>query len=109
MAEMTINEFVEMMPKAFIPEKAVGVDAVIQFKFTGAQAGEWYVTIKDGKCAVAQGNAPAAKLTVTADSGDLIKIFSGQMDGMQAFMQGKLRVAGDMSLAMKLLSMFKLK
>ena len=108
MAEMTIPEFMSHMPEAFIPANAAGMDAAIQFKFTGAQDGDWFVTIKDGKCAVTQGAAPAAKLTVTADAGDLIKIFTGQMDGMQAFMQGKLRVAGDMSLAMKLLSMFRI-
>lgn len=109
MADPTISEFMSRMTAAFIPEKAVGLDAIIQLKLTGAQAAEWCVTIKDGKCAVAQGIAPAAKLTVTADSGDFVKIFTGQMDGMQAFMQGKLKLAGDMNLAMKLLSLFKVK
>jgi len=109
MADPTISEFMSRMAAAFIPEKAIGLDAIIQLKLTGAQAAEWYVTIKDGKCAVAQGTASAPKLTVTADSGDFVKIFSGQLDGMQAFMQGKLKLAGDMSLAMKLLGLFKMK
>jgi putative sterol carrier protein len=109
MADPTISEFMSRMTAAFIPEKAVGLDAVIQLKLTGAQAAEWHVTIKDGKCAIAQGTAPAAKLTVTADSGDFVRIFTGQLDGMQAFMQGKLKLAGDMNLAMKLLSLFKMK
>ena len=108
MADSTTSEFMSRMSGAFIPEKAVGVDATIQLKLTGAQAADWYVTIKDSKCTVTQGTAPAAKLTVTADSGDFIKIFTGQLDGMQAFMQGKLKLAGDMSLAMKLLGMFKI-
>jgi putative sterol carrier protein len=107
MADPTITDFIARMAGAFIPEKAVGVDANIQLKLTGAQAAEWYVTIQNGKCTVTQGTAPMAKLTVTADSGDFIKIFTGQLDGMQAFMQGKLKLAGDMSLAMKLLGMFK--
>jgi putative sterol carrier protein len=107
MADPTISEFMSRMAAAFVPEKAVGLDAIIQLKLTGAQAAEWYVTIKDGKCTVTQGIAPAAKLTVTADSGDFVKIFTGQLDGMQAFMQGKLKLAGDMSLAMKLLGLFK--
>ena len=109
MADPTISEFMTRLAAAFVPEKAVGVDAVIQLTLTGAQEAKWYVTIKDGKCAVAQGVAPAPKLTVTTDSGDFVKIFSGQMDGMQAFMQGKLKLAGDMNLAMKLLSLFKVK
>jgi putative sterol carrier protein len=55
-----------------------------------------------------EGLAPAAKLTVSVDSDDFKKIFTGQMDGMQAFMQGKLRLTGDMNLAMKLLNLFRM-
>jgi putative sterol carrier protein len=107
MSDPTISEFMARMGSAFIPEKAAGIDATIQFRLTGAQAADWVVTIADGKCTVEQGIAPAPKLTVRADSANLIKIFSGQMDGMQAFMQGKLKVTGDMSLAMKLMGLFK--
>ena len=52
---LTVSELMEKMPGAFIPEKAQGVDAVIHFKFTGEEAGEWNATIKDGKVDVAQG------------------------------------------------------
>jgi len=107
MTELTINEFMAGMPKAFVPEKAVGVDAVIQFKFSGTEAGDWNVTIKEGKCQVAQGLTASPRLTLNADSNDFIKIFTGQLDGTQAFMQGKLRLQGDMSLAMKLMGLFK--
>ena len=109
MTESTLSEFMTRMQAAFVPEKATGIDATVQLKLTGAQAGDWYVTIKDSKCSVTQGTAPAAKLTVTADSDNFFKIFSGQLDGMQAFMQGKLKLLGDMNLAMKLLSLFKMK
>ena len=109
MPDLSISEFMTRMAAALVPEKAAGIDAAIQLKLTGAQAAEWVATIKDAKCTVSQGTAPAPKLTVSADSADFIKIFSGQMDGMQAFMQGKLKVTGDMSLAMKLMGLFKMK
>ena len=64
---LTISDLMSKMPGAFLPEKAVGLDAVIQFKFTGAESGDWYATIKDGKCAVAQGDAPSPKMTLTAN------------------------------------------
>jgi putative sterol carrier protein len=48
-------------------------------------------------------------MTLTADSADYVKIFTGEIDGMQAFMQGKLKLAGDLNLAMKLTQMFKIK
>ena len=108
MPDPTVSEFMARMGAALVPEKAAGIDAVIQVKLTGAQAADWVVTIKDAKCTLSQGLAPAPKLTVSADSTDFIKIFSGQMDGMQAFMGGKLKVTGDMSLAMKLMGLFKM-
>jgi putative sterol carrier protein len=99
----------EKMPGAFIPEKAQGVDAVIQFKFTGNEAGEWNATIKDGKVDVARGTHPTPKMTLTADSSDYVKIFTGELDGMKAFMEGKIKLAGDLNLAMKLMQMFKIR
>ena len=106
---LTVSELMERMPGAFIPEKAQGVDAVIQFNFTGADAGEWNATIKDGKVEVARGSHPAPRMTLTSDSADYVKIFTGELDGMQAFMQGKIKLAGDLNLAMKLMQMFKIR
>ena len=106
---LTIEALMSKMPGAFIPEKAAGLDAVIQFKFTGVEAGEWYAVVKDGKVEVAQGTHASPKMTLTADSADYVKIFTGELDGMQAFMQGKLKLAGDLNLAMKLTQMFKIK
>ena len=107
---LTVSQLMEKMPGAFIPEKAQGVNSVIHFKFTGTEAGDWNAIIKDGKVAVAQG-APEDKpnMTLTADSQDYVKIFTGELDGMQAFMQGKIKLAGDLNLAMKLMQMFKIK
>jgi putative sterol carrier protein len=106
---LTIAELMERMPDAFIPEKAQGVNAAIQFKFTGAEAGDWNAVIKDGKVEVAQGTHPAPNMTLTADSSDYIKIIMGEMDAMTAFMQGKIKLAGDLNLAMKLMQMFKVR
>jgi putative sterol carrier protein len=106
---LTVSELMEKMPGAFIPEKAQGVDAVIQFKFTGPEAGEWNATIKEGKVDVSRGTHPSPKMTLTADSSDYVKMFTGELDGMQAFMQGKIKLAGDLNLAMKLMQMFKIR
>jgi len=106
---LTVSELMEKMPGAFIPEKAQGVDAVIQFKFTGPEAGDWNATIKEGKVDVSRGTHPSPKMTLTADSSDYVKMFTGELDGMQAFMQGKIKLAGDLNLAMKLMQMFKIR
>ncbi len=109
MADPNIEEFLSRMTAAFQPEKANGVETTVQLKLTGEEAGEWYFIIKDNKCSVFQGTTNTPKLTVTAASADFKKIFTGQLDGMQAFMQGKLRLGGDVNLALKLTSLFKVK
>lgn len=109
MADPTIQEFMSQMSGAFQPEKAAGLDVTIQLKLTGAQAADYMVAIKDQQCSVTPGTAPSPRLTATADSADFMKIFTGKLDGTQAFMTGKLRLAGDMNLALKLLTLFKMR
>lgn len=108
MAEITIQELMSRMPKAFIPEKAAGTKAVVQYHLTGEEGGDWVITIQDGKCTVVPGKTETMNLTLTADALDYKKIILGQLDAMGAFMQGKLKLAGDLTLAMKLMSFFKL-
>ncbi len=105
---LTIKSLMEKMPGAFRPEKAPGLDAVIQFHFTGEQASDWYAVIKDDKVETIEGVHGDPKMTMTADSSDYLGIFTGEVDGMAAFMQGKLKLAGDLNLAMKLTQMFKI-
>lgn len=105
---VTIAELMSKLPAAFQAEKAVGMAAVVHFKLTGAEAGEWNAVIRDGRCEVAQG-LPHFRPTVTvsADSSDLIQIFDGELDGAQAFMGGRIKVAGDLTAAMKIIGLFK--
>ena len=106
---LTVSQLMEKMPGAFIPEKAAGLDVVIQFKFTGEEAGDWFAAIKVGKVTVERGVHEAPKMTLTADSKDYVGIFTGELDPMKAFMEGKLKLAGDLNLAMKLTQMFRIK
>jgi putative sterol carrier protein len=106
---LTVADLMSKMPGAFVPEKAQGLEAVLQFKFTGAEPGDWYAQIKEGKVDVQQGVHPSPKMTLTADSDDYIKLFTGQLDPMQAFMAGKLKLSGDLNLAMKMMQFFKMR
>lgn len=104
----TITELMtETLPQAFIPEKAIGIDSIIQFKFTGSEVSEWYVVIKDGKCDVTKGVHAEPKMTMTVDADSYIKISTGELDATVAFMKGKVKVNGDMSIALKMGQFFK--
>lgn len=108
MAEYTMKELVKNHEKAFKPEAAEGVDAVIQYKLTGEEAGDYIITIKDGKCTTEEGVAENPNMTLEADAQDLKDVLLGKANGMQYFMQGKLKLSGDLNLAMKLTSFFKM-
>ena len=104
----TVNELMtETIKMAFVPEKTAGVDTVVQFKFTGSQASDWYVIIKDQKVESVQGTHPSPKMTMTVDSDDYIKISTGELDPTMAFMKGKVKVSGDMGVALAMGNYFK--
>ena len=108
MSDVTIEKLMSRMPKAFIAEKAEGIDAVIQYHLSGEEAGDWIIKIQDGTCEIEPGVADNPRMTLSADSEDYKNVILGKLNGMNAFMEGKLKLAGDLNLAMKLTSFFKL-
>jgi putative sterol carrier protein len=105
---LTITELMTSVIKtSFIPEKAAGVDTVMQYIFTGPEASEWHVIVKDQKCEAVQGMHASPKMTMTVNSGDYIKIATGELDPTMAFMKGKVKVSGDMGVALGMGKYFK--
>ncbi len=96
------------MVQRFVPEKALGVNAVIQFDLSGANGGLYWVRVVDGRCEAGQGQAENPKMTLKASADDYYAVATGALNPMQAFMSGKIKVQGDMGLAMKLQTMFAL-
>jgi putative sterol carrier protein len=106
--QMTPDQIVEAMPEFLIPEKAGSTNASILFDLSGDQAGKWWVKIHDGKAESGKGELDGPpNLTLLADANDWVKIMTGKLDGTAAFMQGKLKIKGDMGLAIKMQSLFR--
>lgn len=103
----TTADAVNAMKAKFNPSAAAGLDLVFGFRIEDAdKTGHYNLIVKDGTCEVQEGENDDANVTLIADSETLKGIVSGETDGMQAFMQGKLRTEGDMMLAMKLSELF---
>ena len=99
---MTLDEIFEHMPSKLNAGAASGVDAVIQFNCSSPRT----VAIKDGTCTVTQGQADSYTVAVTMDDEDLLALLTGELDGMTAFMTGKLQLDGDMMFAQQIGALF---
>ena len=99
----TPKEFIEkVLPERFDGEKAAGISAVVQFKISGENGGEWYMTIKDKKLEIKQGTTDSPNITLSMKDTDYVALVNGKLSGQKAFMTGKLKFKGDMGLGMKL-------
>jgi putative sterol carrier protein len=91
---MTKQELVQRMRQgqAWVPGKRVKIDF-------GAEQG---AVLLDGAAQQVSEEDGTADTTIRVGWDDWQQLASGQLDGMTAFMMGKLKVEGDMSNAMQL-------
>jgi putative sterol carrier protein len=107
MPDATIQALMNRMQGAFLADKAKGIDTVVQFDITGDNGGKWVVTIQNQECKVFQGTTPNPKLSLISDEQTVLAIFTGKLSGMKAYMQGRIRMVGNLSLALKLTKLFR--
>jgi len=80
------------------------IGGIYQFDITGAngKSQSWNVDLKNGKGTVAEGKSDKAECTLTIGDDDFVGMMTGKLNSQQLFMQGKLKIKGNMGLAMKL-------
>lgn len=105
----SVKEVFEKMPQVFDPAAAAGVNEVFQFHVTGPQGGDWNVTVKDQTCTVAEGVHASPTVTLSMADVDWLGIVNGTLNGMTAFMTGKLKATGNIMAAQRIQAMFPLK
>ncbi|MGO9569367.1 MAG: SCP2 sterol-binding domain-containing protein [Desulfomonilaceae bacterium] len=108
MALSTVNEVFEKMPEVFNPTAAAGLNVIYQFHITGEQAGDWNVVIKEGTCAVNKGVHDSPSVSLTMADADWLAMCNGTLNGMTAFMTGKLKATGDIMAAQRIPNLFPL-
>jgi len=94
------------MAATFKAQAAGDLKTKIQFEVTGKQGGEWFFLIENGRCTYNEGRVDSPTLTIKTPSEIWLAIANGEMDGQQAFMEGKYTVVGDITLLMRMKSLF---
>lgn len=86
------------------PSKVASLKASYQFELTGDGGGTFHANFDNGAYDIGEGPAANAGCTVTMAASDFVALVEGKLNPTSAFMTGKLKLKGDMGLAMKLQS-----
>jgi putative sterol carrier protein len=95
-------ELLKKLPSAFQPEAAGDTDCTVQFNISTPM----HVVIKSGTCAPRDGASASPDVAITMDDDDLVSLMKGELNGMTAFMTGKLQLEGDLALAQRMFGFF---
>ncbi|XP_075067061.1 hydroxysteroid dehydrogenase-like protein 2 [Mixophyes fleayi] len=102
-AKGPVEDTFSVIGKSINEDTVKSVQGIYQFVLSGAEEGTWYLDLKNDKGGVGKGESPVkANVVMSMDSNDFVKMFTGKLKPTMAFMGGKLKIKGDMALAMKL-------
>ena len=90
----------DLIAAAFIPEASMIDSAVVQFEITASDGIHFFqLNFAEGKCAARKGNCDDARLTISLALPVFLRIVGGELEGLDAFVSGNLRLRGDVLLA----------
>ena len=99
------------MPKQVDATAAAGTTTAIQWVITGRPDGGsdvYQLLIEDGRARTERGDGADARLTVTLDGVEFLKLASGNSDPMQAYFKGRIQLTGDIMVAAKMAQIFRM-
>lgn len=98
--DVVLGQVFSEMQARFLPDKAAGRSAVIQYDIGTLEGAESYqAVVADGTCATRKGTDSEPTVTLVLSLPDFLRLISGKLNGVQAFMSGKLKIRGDMMVA----------
>jgi putative sterol carrier protein len=104
----TVNEiFDEVNRRMADPVKAGTTNAAYRFDLSGDDGGAYHIVLKDGTGEAGAGAPDSPNTTISMSGDDFVGLATGKLDPTMAFMTGKLKVRGDMALAMKLQNLLR--
>jgi len=105
--DAVLAQVFDAMKQRLDPQKAAGQSAVVQWDINAADGSHSYqFKVDNGSGSWTEGTPETPRVTLTFGLPDFLRFVAGQLEGMQAFMAGKLRLAGDMMFATTLQTWF---
>ncbi|XP_066844089.1 hydroxysteroid dehydrogenase-like protein 2 isoform X2 [Anser cygnoides] len=102
-ASSPVAETFRVIQGAISKEFVRSTQGVFQFELSGDDGGTWYIDLKTNDGSAGFGKPPVtADVVMSMSSGDFVKMFTGKLKPTMAFMSGKLKIKGNMALAIKL-------
>lgn len=106
---MTVPETFETMVSIFNPAAASGLNKTFQWNVTGEQAGVYALKVANGTCELIPGGVEKPDVTFNLSDKDWLQMAEGKLDPQSAFFSGKLKVTGDIGLALRVPQLFPTK
>ena len=100
------------MPQHVEPNRARGMRSSIRWRISGRPDGGvdvYQLEIADEACRVEHNPAgPDAQLTITVDGAEFLRLATGNSNPMQAYFAGRVALSGDIMLAARLATLFRI-
>jgi len=97
-----VKPIFEAMPLSLNKAAAQEANAIYQFNLSGEGGGQFVVTIKNGECTVVEGTAVAPDATISVTAADYMNIVTGAYPFGLAYINGRLKVAGNLRLVLRM-------
>ncbi|TDO02948.1 MULTISPECIES: SCP2 sterol-binding domain-containing protein [Halomonas] len=98
------DALIDKLRRRFDPLAASGMYEVFQFHFTDAD--DHYLVVDDGRLEIHEGEHDKPSVSLNMSSATLKGVLSGEINGMNAFMTGRLKATGNVMLATRLTRLF---
>ena len=99
---MSVKPIFAAMPLSINKDAAKDANAVYQFNLSGDGGGQFTVVIKHGDCTVEEGATAAPDVTISATATDYLNVVTGTYPFGLAFVNGRLKVEGDLRLLLRM-------
>lgn len=85
------------IPATFNTARSRSATASMQYEIrTPEGVQHFYIDIKEGICTTGRGIADSPRATISVGLAEFLRIVTGKLNGMQAYLTGKIKIKGDM-------------